>query len=70
LKDKYKLLLERIPWRLLILLLGGALIANGGTQLLSVGLPADPETLTQVAKQGMGLVVVGGVTLIAASLIR
>jgi hypothetical protein len=69
-KERLKFLLGRIPWRLLIALVGVILVANGGTQLLSVELPADSETVTQAANQGMGMVITGGVTLIAAIMIR
>ena len=68
--ERYRLFLERIPWRLLIILFGVALVVHGGSHMLSVDLSADPEAITQAAKQGMGLVVIGGVMLIAASMIR
>ena len=57
------LLIRRIPWRVLITLLAGVVVVKGAC-LLSMGLPANPAELAQVVKQGMGMVVVGGVVLI------
>lgn len=65
-KDRFKLLLSRIPWRLLFVLLGCMLVAKGGAKVLSVELPAVSDAMLQLAKQGMGMVIAGGVTLIAA----
>ncbi|MEJ1353200.1 MAG: hypothetical protein RPV21_01345 [Candidatus Sedimenticola sp. (ex Thyasira tokunagai)] len=69
-KEMLKPFLSRVPWRFLIVLLGGALVVKGGEQLLSVELPAGSDTVMQLAKQGMGMVVAGGVTLIAAIIVR
>jgi hypothetical protein len=69
-KGKLKFLLSRIPWRVLIAIFGIVLVINGGSKLLSVELPVTSDTAMQVAKQGMGMVVAGGVTLIAAITIR
>jgi hypothetical protein len=62
---KFEPLLSRIPWRVLIAVLGGALVVSGGSRLLSVELTADSEAVIEAIKQGMAMVVVGGVVLIA-----
>lgn len=67
---KLETLIARIPWRMMITVLGGVLVFNGGAYLLSVELPADSEEVTWVIKQGMGMVLVGGVVLIAAFVSR
>lgn len=67
---RFKSLSTRIPWRLLVATLGGALVVNGGARLLSVELPADLEEVTEVVKQGIGMVIVGGVVLIAVIVSR
>jgi hypothetical protein len=67
---KFKSLFTRIPWRLLAAALGGALVASGGARLLSVELPGDLEQVARVVKQGIAMVVVGGVVLIAVIVSR
>lgn len=69
-EEKFKFLLSRIPWRLLIAIFGMVLVINGGSKLLGVELPVTSDTVMQTVKQGMGMVVAGGVTLIAAIIIR
>lgn len=69
-KDTLKFLLGRIPWRILLAFVGLLLVVKGGAQLLSVQLPADADAVMQVAKQGMVMVVMGGVMLIAAIMVR
>lgn len=66
LTGRIEVLLSRIPWRLLVAALGGVLVTKGTASLLSVDLPDAPEDLALVAKQGMGMVIIGGVILIAA----
>ncbi len=60
---KLILLIRRIPWRALITIVAGAVVVKGAW-LLSLGLPADSEALVPAVRQGMGMVVVGGVVLI------
>jgi len=57
------LLIRRIPWRVLVTILAGVVVVKGAC-LLSMDLPANSAELAQVVKQGMGMVVVGGVVLI------
>jgi hypothetical protein len=69
-KGKFKALFSRIPWRMIVAVLGIGLVINGGARMLSVELPAESEGVTQMIEQGMVMVVVGGVVLIAVVLGR
>jgi len=67
---KLEALLARIPWRMMVAVIGGALAASGVAHLLSVGLPADPGEAARTIKLGMEMLIVGGVVLIAVVMIR
>lgn len=67
---RFEALFNRIPWRILVAVIGGALVVNGVARLLSVELPADSDEVTGMIKQGMGMVVIGGVVLIAVVMSR
>ena len=68
--ERLEAFVSRIPWRLLVALLGGTLVVRGGANLLSVELPADTDEVIRIIKQGMAMVVGGGVVLIAAIIAR
>ena len=63
-------LIRRVPWAALVAVLAGILVVNGGARLVSVELPAGSGEALGAIKQGMAMMITGGVALIAAILSR
>jgi hypothetical protein len=70
LQVRMQTLIGRIPWRLLLAVLGGVLVIKGASQMLIVDLSAPSESFVSMLKHGMAMVVVGGVTLIGVIVSR
>jgi len=63
-------LISRIPWRLLVAFLGGALVINGASRIVGADLTATSESFILLVKHGMGMVIAGAMLLIGVILSR